>query len=257
VAAGGLVPSTTTLNMNGGIFDLNGSTQTVARLEGFAGTITSATAGNLIVNQTTDTTLTAALNGLLALTKNGPGSLTLNAASTTAGTTTLNNGDLVVNASLSSSALAVNGGTLRGVGPLGTVNVAAGAIAPGTGPGTLASGNLALTAASTLRFELTLAGTPGGGSNDLISVTGNLTLDGTLAVTELPGFSEGIYRIFDYTGALTNNGLDLEAAFLLAHPGSFIDTTTAHQVNLVVIPEPQAAAWLAATLGLFLARRRR
>jgi fibronectin-binding autotransporter adhesin len=75
-------------------------------------------------------------------------------------------------------------------------------------------------------------------------VDGSLILDGILQVTELAGFGDGTYRLFDYTGTLTDNQLDLESAFLAAHPGSFIDVSTANQVNLVVLPEPASAVLL-------------
>lgn len=45
-------------------------------------------------------------------------------------------------------------------------------------------------------------------ANDLVP-TGNLTPDGTLKVTALPGFGDGVYRLFDYGVALTDNGLAL------------------------------------------------
>src|SRR4029434_4317163 len=94
-------------------------------------------------------------------------------------------------------------------------------------------------AGSTSSFELLVANVVGGGINDLVNITGNLTLDGTLAVTELPGFGEGMYPLFDYSGTLTNNGMDLQASFLAAHPGSFIAIDAVNtRVNLAVVPEP-------------------
>ena len=64
-----------------------------------------------------------------------------------------------------------------------------------------------------------------------MNVLGDLTLAGTLNVTPLPGFGGGTYRLIDYGGALTDNGLSfgaLPAGFayaLLPAPG---------QVNLSV-----------------------
>src|SRR4029434_7078383 len=96
-------------------------------------------------------------------------------------------------------------------------------------------------AGSTSSFELLVANVVGGGINDLVNITGNLTLDGTLAVTELPGFGEGMYPLFDYSGTLTNNGMDLQASFFAAHPGSFISIDAVNtRVNLAVVPEPHA-----------------
>jgi hypothetical protein len=73
-----------------------------------------------------------------------------------------------------------------------------------------------------------------------------------------PVFTDGTYRLINYTGMLTDFGLDLENSFLAVHPGSFVDTTAAGQVNLVVVPEPGSLALLltAAAPAFFLRRRR-
>jgi fibronectin-binding autotransporter adhesin len=161
-----------------------------------------------------------------------------------------------VNGNIAGSAVTVNlGATLGGTGTTGAVNVLGGSIAPGTSVGTLTTGSLSLDSAATLQLELALAGVVGG-VNDLVSVNGSLTLDGTLQVTQLPGFNFGTYRLINYTGALTNNVLNLEAAFLAQFPGSFISTTTAGQINLVVIPEPGAFAGLLGGLGMLTGLRR-
>jgi MYXO-CTERM domain-containing protein len=141
---------------------------------------------------------------------------------------------------------------------VGSVTVAEGAtLAPGTSPGTLSVGNLGLLSSTTLAYELDTPGIVGSNVNDLISVTGNLTLAGTLQITPLAGFGLGSYRIFDYTGSLTNNGLSLQPGFLASYPGSAIDTSIANQVNLTVVPEPTAAVSALAGLGLLFGTRRR
>ena len=130
-----------------------------------------------------------------------------------------------------------SGATLGGSGRIGgDVTLANGAtLAPGSnGVGTLAiNGNLSLGASSTLNFELGQANTVGGPLNDLVTVGGNLTLDGTLNVAISPGgtFGPGTYRLFNYGGTLTDNGLALGAA-----PGGStltVQTATAGQVNLL------------------------
>jgi fibronectin-binding autotransporter adhesin len=194
--------------------------------------------------------------------KSNTGALTLtgNSAATYTGATTVNGGTLLVNGNIAGSTATINvGGTLGGTGTTGLVNVLGGSIAPGVTVGTLATGAISLNSAATLKLELAQAGAIGG-ANDLLSVTGNLTLDGTLQVTTLSGFGLGTYRLINYTGALTNNGLDLESAFLAIYPGSLIDTATLGQVNLVVVPEPGAFAGIlggfSVLLGLQRFRRR-
>jgi fibronectin-binding autotransporter adhesin len=113
-----------------------------------------------------------------------------------------------------------------------------------------------LDSGSTLKLELSAPGVVGGTSNDLLSVNGAFTLDGTLQVATLPGFGVGTYRIANYTGALTNNTLNLDATFIAAWPGSSINTATSGQVNLIVIPEPNSALLVLGAAGLLAGLRR-
>src|SRR4029434_544699 len=103
-------------------------------------------------------------------------------------------------------------------------------------------------------FELSALGA--GGPNDLISTMGNLTLDGLLEILALNSLENGSYRLFDYTGTLTDNGLVLPASFTALYPGSFISTAIPQQVNLVVVPEPSALLGLAGGFGLLCGLQR-
>src|SRR5690606_32299705 len=99
----------------------------------------------------------------------------------------------------------------------GNVAIADGAtLAPGAGgAGTLViGGDLQLLAGSTLAFEFGEANAEGGTLNDLVTVGGDLTLDGTINVSVSAGgaFGTGVYRVFNYAGALTDNGLSLGSA---------------------------------------------
>ena len=73
---------------------------------------------------------------------------------------------------------------------------------------------------------------PGGPLNDLTRSAATSSLDGTLDVTTTPGgsFDPGVYRVFDYAGALTDNGL---AIGTIPSPDFFVQTSVANQVNLV------------------------
>src|SRR3546814_1742281 len=85
-------------------------------------------------------------------------------------------------------------------------------LAPGKSPGTLTiNGDLSLAAGSVLDFEFGAANVVGGPLNDLIEVGGDLVLDGTINVDVSAGgdFGGGVYRVFNYDGTLTNNGLAL------------------------------------------------
>jgi hypothetical protein len=67
------------------------------------------------------------------------------------------------------------------------------------------------------------------------------------------------WRLFNYTGTLTDNGLTLGSMPSLGSGLTFsIDTSAANQVNLVVVPEPGGTYIIAVGLtGLAAVRRRR
>lgn len=140
--------------------------------------------------------------------KDGASAWTLTGASDGIATFAVDGGTLIADAAMADTAFAVaDGAVLGGTGTLGGVTVAAGGtIAPGNSPGTLTMGSLALDRGATLAFDL---GTPDtvGGDNDLIVVTGGLTLDGTLDVTAAPQFGNGLYTLIRYGNLVADNGL--------------------------------------------------
>lgn len=229
-------------------------------------------------------------------TKRGAGTLTLGGVSTFSGTTTVAGGTLLVSGTgnLAGTARAViNGsgaelawisaasptapiditvGTLSGTGTLGGLVTAAagGILSAGTGaaPGTLtANGGLSLDTASVLNFDLNPADTTaGGGINDLIVVGGNFTLGGILNVSGTGDWTtladNTTWRLFDYSGgSFTANSVTIGTQPTLGAGKSFVvDTSTANQVNLIVVPEPTTVTIsIAATAGLaaMMTRRKR
>ena len=180
-------------------------------------------------------TINAAITGTTGLNKAGTGTLILGGTNIYSGTTTIDGGILLVNGSLTSSPVVVNGSAkLGGLGTiLGAVTInSGGTLSPGNSPGTLTVGSLNLVSGSILNYELDTPGVVGGGVNDLIIVTGNLTLAGTLNVAGLGGFGLGMYRLMNYGGALTNNGLlfgTLPDGFVYA-----LQTNVAGEINLAV-----------------------
>ena len=215
---------------------------------------TSSLAGNLtfvggggagvVFDQAFDGSYGGTIAGNGTVTKTGTGTMTLTGVSGAGedftGNVQLVGGALVLNGSFGdatgkTAGLHVDrGATLGGSGTFfGNVSVAdAGLVGPGNSPGTLTiAGNFALSGGSVLNYELAQSGVAGGGTNDLIVVGGDLMLDGTLNVTALPGFGAGYYRLIDYAGALTDNGLELGTT-----PSGFagtIQTGIAGQVNLL------------------------
>jgi autotransporter-associated beta strand protein len=170
----------------------------------------------------------------ITLIKAGTGTQTLSGANTYGGGTIISNGTFLVDNNSGSgtgtgSVTVVNGATLGGKGIIaGPVSLGAGAVlSPGDPVGTLTVNNsLALNNSSVLRFAL-------GTSSARASVSGALTLGGTLNVIDAGGFNTGTYTLFAYGGALTYNGLTVGTK---PNP-SFtyvVSTGTVGQVNLIV-----------------------
>jgi len=147
--------------------------------------------------------------------------------------------------------------TLAGIGSVtGNLFLQDGAtFTPGFSPGTLTNyGDVLLSGLTMLEFELGLPGFIGGGTNDLMAITGNLTLDGVLKVTGLSGFGTGTYTLITYSGSLTDNGLSIG----LLPPGYHGSIQAGiGEVNLIVVPEPATWALLLASAGALGSRRRR
>ncbi|PRD40385.1 autotransporter protein, partial [Phyllobacterium phragmitis] len=243
----GVVSGTGSLTKSGaGALTLTGANSYTGGTTISAGTLTGNTvslqgdiANNvaLTFDQGTAGTYAGIISGNGTLTKSGAGALTLTGNSSAyAGTTDITAGLLAVNGSLGGT-VNVTGGTLGGSGTLSdNVFVTNGVIAAGNGLGTLTiSGDLALASGSSLNFELGNPTGTAGVDSDLINVGNNLTLDGTLNVADAGGFGEGLYRLVNYGGTLTDNGLDIGAA-----PTGFdntnltVQTAMVGQVNLLV-----------------------
>jgi autotransporter-associated beta strand protein len=286
------------LGVNGGATgnaNLNGGTLRVGQLRGgngtanasFNGTQIVATADQAAFINNLDTATVAAgglkvdtnsfsvgvtqvLSGIGAVTKSGTGTLTLGGSNAYTGGTTVTGGTLLINGSqtLATGLVSVgSGATLGGSGTSGGgLALNGGTLAPGNSAGTLTSmGSAAFDANAILAFELLGTDqTVGAGINDLLTGVTNLTLDGTLNVTDLGAGSflsatvGNSWRLINYTGSLTNNGLALGTTPSLTGGLAFaVDTTTVGQVNLVVVPEPTTTVVLGAALAAFGLRRRR
>ena len=172
----------------------------------------SINGGTLTVNTQANTlTMDGSKSGTGGLTKIGSGTLILNGTNDYDGTTVVNGGTLRLLGTVANDMTITSTSTLTGTGSVfGTVTVNnGGTIAPGLSPGLLTFGNLVLNNASNLNFELAgLAAVPGVGA-DLINVTGDLTLDGVLNITALPGFNvgQGQRTLITYGNLLADNEL--------------------------------------------------
>jgi len=205
--------------------------------------------------------------GPLTLVKAGSGTLTLGGTSSYSGATRITGGTLrlaagasigattniIVGAgavldvtSLSGATLTLNSGqTLSGSGTVqGSIADSWGAaIAPGTSAGTLTiNGNLTLGGGGNLNFELANVTTPGSGVNDLLVVTGTLTVSGstTLNLSYLQGVpaASGKYTLIQY-GAFSGdvNSISVPEGFIITN------NTAAKAVELVVVHQPVTLTW--------------
>jgi fibronectin-binding autotransporter adhesin len=295
-STGGAVTYTTvTLPSSGSLIfnkdDLATSALTIASGRELTGDLTidtSQQAANAVGDVTLSGNFSGASGGITKIGTGASGRLILGGVNTYGGNTTISTGTLALAAtsSIANSALinvasgasfdvsAVSGGFSLGSGQVlggsGTVvgNVTAlGTIAPGSSPGTLTFANdLSLGGGSILSYELSGTDmTVGSGINDLITLSGDLTLAGTINVTETVANSflaadvGDSWRLFNFDGTLSG-GLSLGTMPTLSSGNSFqIDTSTPNQVNLVIVPEPGTIVTVMVGLGILgmVAARRR
>lgn len=247
-----------TISGNGGIMQLGSGSLTLTGDNAFTGTTTIAAGtlqlgngvgsagavtgnivdnGALVVDHAGNITYGGVISGSGTATKIGSSTITLTGANTFTGLGTVAGGRLNVDGSTAGNVQVNANATLGGRGSIaGAVTIANnGHLSPGDSPGTLTVGSLVLNSSSQLDYQFGQPNIVGGTTNDLTSVTGNLTLAGQLNISDLGGFGSGVYRVFNYGGALTDNGLafgTLPTGFTSSD--ILVQTSVPNQVNLLV-----------------------
>ncbi|RVC61233.1 hypothetical protein EN759_29640, partial [Mesorhizobium sp. M00.F.Ca.ET.038.03.1.1] len=236
-------------SISSGITGIDSDDETIGSLSG-AGNVALGDR-KLAIGGDASTAFSGSISGAGgSLAKLGTGTLTLSGTNTYTGATTVDAGRLRVDGSLGNTAVSVgSSGTLSGVGTIAGPVTVDGTIAPGDSPGTLTVGSLTLNASAKLDYELGTPGTVGSGVNDLIVVNGDLTLDGTLNITDVGGFGPGVYRLMNYGGALTDNGLEFGTTPVSASD-LFIQTSIAGEVNLISSAGVTLGFWDGGNTGL-------
>jgi autotransporter-associated beta strand protein len=237
------------------LFDLTGSNLLPVNL---AGTLIP---GAVTVHSPTDYVFggNGSLAGTMTLVKAGPGTLTINTTNTFTGLTTVSAGTLLVNGSLEDSPVIIIGpGRMGGTGRLGqglTV-LTGGGVTPGDRPdaaGTLnVDGNLTQWGDSVSYFDLSDDPTGTVKTNDLISVTGNLTLQDThiIQINPLDGrLTPGTYPLFQYGGTLTGGLTNLTVSGVPSLPVTLINPPGSIALVVLSTRPPTNLTWIGAIGG--------
>ncbi len=198
--------------------------------------------GSLVVNRQDSVVINSAIAGTGSLSQIGGGTLVLSGANSYSGATQLTNGVLELDQTTSGTGPVTTtaGTTLSGGGVIGGPVTVGGLLNPGpaSGPGTLQAQNgLTLAAGSSANFGLSATDTStSDNANDLVAVTGNLTVHNNTINVNFAGTPQGgTYTLFTYTGSLS---------------GSFnpVVTGTHYSVALDTVSSP-GNVWLNVTGG--------
>ncbi len=186
--------------ISGGTLQLGDGTHT-----GTLGTGSVVNNGALVFAEGGSTTLTNAISGSGTVTQNGPGTVTLDAAETYTGLTTVEAGTLVIGdsntptASIAGSVQVGAGATLGGFGTIGGALANNGSVQPGGGGSALTvAGNYTQSATG----NLVIAVTPTSAS--ALNVAGSATLGGTATFVYAPGsYTPAAYNIVTATDGVS------------------------------------------------------
>lgn len=157
------------------------------------------------------------------------GTTRLTADSSAFGGGTTVHSHLIVDGALGGTLTTRNGGLLEGAGRIGDTTILTGGTLRGEQGNLLTMRSLSLEDGAVVDVALGSSG-----NSALFAIEGNLVLDGILNINDQGGFGAGVYRIMDYAGSLTDNGLEIGST-----PGGVdradlsIQTALANQVNLI------------------------
>ncbi|WP_340618047.1 autotransporter outer membrane beta-barrel domain-containing protein [Xenorhabdus entomophaga] len=189
--------------------------------------------GTLALNLSGTTNFDSVISGSGHIEKMGAGVTRLGSDSSAfTGSTRVGRGTLVVDGHLGTTTSTFNvknGGTVNGTGIIdGTTTIESGGHLTGNQGDTLTF-NKDLILSSGANVDISL-GAEDTSASTLFDVQGNLTLAGTLNITDLGGLAAGEYDIFHYGGTLTNNGMTLTGGV----PDSLsLGTNRNHEVHLI------------------------
>jgi autotransporter-associated beta strand protein len=247
-----------------GLLDLEtfNTSESIASLAG-SGNVDLGANSTLTVNGANNTTYAGEIYGPGAFVKAGSGVLELKGTSEIAAGTTISGGALIVNGSVTGSAVTNAGAVLGGDGSIiGPVVIdTGGTVSPGNGPGSLDTGDLLLN--GTLAAEVFSTS-----SYDSLNVTGSVTLAGPLSLTIGSGPFSGIFKLIvnDDTDPVIGTfaglpegslaGTNGSTEFYISYVGNVDGGDIGNDVVLF-IPEPGSLALLLGGIGFLAGRRQR
>ena len=215
----------------GATFNLNSFNQSIGSLAG-SGSVTLGSAILTTGNDNTSTTFSGVISGTGGVTKSGSGTLNLTGSNTYSGRTTINNGELLVNGSIAGD-VTVAGGMLGGCGRIGGNVLNQAQISPGNSPGTLTiAGNYTQTSTGTVLVQIESLTV-----YDKLVIGGKATLDGTLQVVYLNGFTPKKGDTFTYItapGGVTGTFATVETDTLIKLQAQYLPTD-----GILGIPDPE------------------
>lgn len=206
------------------------------------------------------------------LTKEGSGIMTLTGNHSYTGATNVNEGTLVINGSISTSALTTvaSGATISGDGSTGALSVGSGGfINPGNSPGILdVNGNYNQAGLYTAEIN----GLSPGSLHDQINVTGTVNITGGSLATIFTGSYSlgnmifillndggdsitGTYAGLPQDAIFSSGGFDWQISYV-AHSEGGPSFSGGNDIALMVVPEPQSAMLASLSLLVLLRRRR-
>ncbi len=199
--------------------------------------------GTLNIDGDEDSTFYGGVTGNGAIHKSGTGTFTLSgfvsAPSASSAVSTVSGGTLQVQSIFQGAIDVQSGGTLRGIGLISGITVEDGGIlAAGSADavGTLNTTSLTIEDGGTINLRVSEPDVAGGINNDYINVAGDVSLNGTINVSNSTDndFQFGVYRLIGYSGSFEDNGVVLGTVPDGTIPGkSSLQTSVAGQVNLV------------------------